>query len=92
MINNILVSIAPDENWSKRFKDRGWPIIDDDIKAQLGTTITHRTLAKLFTDRGARLDRTYQLNTGGNTNFANMLNRSRLRCKKVKYRKHLNFL
>jgi myo-inositol-1-phosphate synthase len=82
-INNIPVFIASDENWSKRFKDRGLPIIGDDIKAQLGATITHRTLAKLFMDRGVKLDRTYQLNTGGNTDFSNMLNRSRLRSKKI---------
>jgi len=82
-INNMPVFIASDEKWSKRFKDRGLPIIGDDIKAQLGATITHRTLARLFMDRGVKLDRTYQLNTGGNTDFANMLNRSRLKSKKV---------
>ena len=83
LINNIPVFIASDEKWAKRFKDRGLPIIGDDIKAQLGATITHRTLTRLFRDRGVKLDRTYQLNTGGNTDFLNMLNRSRLGSKKV---------
>ncbi len=83
LINNIPVFIASDENWSKRFKDKGLPIIGDDIKAQLGATITHRTLTRLFRDRGVKLDRTYQLNTGGNTDFLNMLNRSRLSSKKI---------
>jgi len=82
-INNIPVFIASDEKWAKRFKDKGLPIIGDDIKAQLGATITHRTLTRLFRDRGVKLDRTYQLNTGGNTDFSNMLNRSRLRSKKI---------
>ncbi len=83
LINNIPVFIASDEKWAKRFKDRGLPIIGDDIKAQLGATITHRTLTRLFRDRGVKLDRTYQLNTGGNTDFLNMLNRSRLSSKKI---------
>jgi len=82
-INNMPVFIASDEKWAKRFKDRGLPIIGDDIKAQLGATITHRTLTRLFRDRGVKLDRTYQLNTGGNTDFSNMLNQSRLRSKKI---------
>ncbi len=82
-INNIPVFIASDEKWAQRFRDKGLPIIGDDIKAQLGATITHRTLARLFRDRGVKLDRTYQLNTGGNTDFSNMLNKSRLRSKKI---------
>ena len=82
-INNIPVFIASDEKWAQRFRDKGLPIVGDDIKAQLGATITHRTLARLFEDRGVKLDRTYQLNTGGNTDFSNMLNKSRLRSKKI---------
>ena len=82
-INNIPVFIASDEKWAQRFRDKGLPIVGDDIKAQLGATITHRTLARLFRDRGVKLDRTYQLNTGGNTDFSNMLNKSRLRSKKI---------
>lgn len=82
-INNIPVFIASDEKWAQRFRDKGLPIIGDDIKAQLGATITHRTLTRLFRDRGVKLDRTYQLNTGGNTDFSNMLNRSRLSSKKI---------
>ena len=82
-INNIPVFIASDEKWAQRFKDKGLPIIGDDIKAQLGATITHRTLARLFRDRGVKLDRTYQLNTGGNTDFSNMLNKSRLISKRI---------
>jgi len=82
-INNIPVFIASDEKWAQRFRDKGLPIIGDDIKAQLGATITHRTLVRLFRDRGVKLDRTYQLNTGGNTDFSNMLNRSRLSSKKI---------
>ncbi|KXS44889.1 inositol-3-phosphate synthase [Methanolobus zinderi] len=81
-INNMPVFIASDPTWAKRFEEKGIPIIGDDIKAQLGATITHRTLADLFNKRGVRLDRTYQLNTGGNTDFLNMLNRSRLASKK----------
>jgi myo-inositol-1-phosphate synthase len=83
LINNIPVFIASDEKWAQRFRDKGLPIIGDDIKAQLGATITHRTLTRLFRDRGVKLDRTYQLNTGGNTDFSNMLNKSRLRSKKI---------
>jgi len=82
-INNIPVFIASDEKWAQRFRDKGLPIIGDDIKAQLGATITHRTLVRLFRDRGVKLDRTYQLNTGGNTDFSNMLNKSRLSSKKI---------
>jgi len=81
-INNMPVFIASDAEWAKRFEDAGLPIIGDDIKSQLGATIVHRTLANLFKKRGVKLERTYQLNTGGNTDFLNMLNRSRLASKK----------
>lgn len=81
-INCMPVFIASDPEWAARFKEKGLPIIGDDIKAQLGATITHRTLATLFKRRGVKIDRTYQLNTGGNTDFLNMLNRSRLASKK----------
>ncbi len=82
-INNIPVFIASDPEWAGRFKKKGLPLIGDDIKAQLGATITHRTLTDLFKMRGVKLDRTYQLNTGGNTDFLNMLNRDRLASKKT---------
>lgn len=82
-VNNIPVFIASDPQWAQRFQAAGLPIIGDDIKAQLGATITHRTLAELFNHRGVHLDRTYQLNTGGNTDFLNMLNRARLNTKKT---------
>ncbi|MBI4843520.1 MAG: inositol-3-phosphate synthase [Nitrospirae bacterium] len=82
-VNNMPVFIASDPEWAKRFKEKGLPVIGDDIKAQIGATITHRALADLFTKRGVTLDRTYQLNTGGNTDFLNMLNRSRLVSKKT---------
>lgn len=81
-INNIPVFIASNPKWAKRFKESNLPIIGDDIKAQLGATITHRTLVDLFKKRGVKIDRTYQLNTGGNTDFLNMLNRRRLVSKK----------
>ncbi len=81
-INNIPVFIASDPEWARRFEEKNIPIIGDDIKAQLGATITHRTLTDLFKKRGVKLERTYQLNTGGNTDFLNMLNRSRLSSKK----------
>ena len=81
-INNIPVFIASDPQWADRFARKGIPIIGDDIKSQLGATITHRVLTDLFKKRGVRLERTYQLNTGGNTDFLNMLNRSRLSSKK----------
>lgn len=81
-INNIPVFIASDPLWAKRFEEKGIPLIGDDIKSQLGATITHRVLANLFRNRGVKLDRTYQLNTGGNTDFLNMLNRHRLASKK----------
>lgn len=81
-INNMPVFIASKPEWANKFAEKGIPIIGDDIKAQLGATITHRTLVDLFRKRGVKLDRTYQLNTGGNTDFLNMLNRSRLASKK----------
>ena len=81
-INNMPVFIASDPAWAERFRRRGLPVIGDDVKAQLGATITHRVLADLFRQRGVKLDRTYQLNTGGNTDFLNMLNRDRLASKK----------
>jgi myo-inositol-1-phosphate synthase len=82
-VNNIPVFIASDPHWSNKFKEKNIPLIGDDIKAQLGATITHRTLTDLFKKRGVKLERTYQLNTGGNTDFLNMLNRNRLKSKKV---------
>ena len=82
-INCIPVFIVSDTKWAKRFEQKGIPCIGDDIKAQVGATITHRTLTKLFSDRGVKIDRTYQLNTGGNTDFLNMLNRNRLASKKI---------
>ena len=81
-INNIPVFIASDPEWAGRFKEKNVPIIGDDIKSQLGATITHRVLTDLFKKRGVKIDRTYQLNTGGNTDFLNMLNRHRLYSKK----------
>lgn len=81
-VNNMPVFIASNPKWAARFAEKGLPIIGDDIKAQLGATITHRTLVDLFRKRGVKLERTYQLNTGGNTDFLNMLNRSRLASKK----------
>jgi myo-inositol-1-phosphate synthase len=82
-INNIPVFIASNPDWARRFEAARVPIIGDDIKAQLGATIVHRVLTDLFAKRGVRLDRTYQLNTGGNTDFLNMSNRSRLKSKKI---------
>jgi myo-inositol-1-phosphate synthase len=82
-VNCIPVFIAKSEYWQKRFIDRGLPIIGDDIKSQVGATITHRVLTRLFSDRGVRIDRTYQLNFGGNTDFLNMLERERLDSKKI---------
>jgi len=81
-LNNIPVFIASNPEWANKFKERNLPVIGDDIKAQLGATITHRTLADLFKKRGVKIERTYQLNTGGNTDFLNMLNRTRLTSKK----------
>jgi myo-inositol-1-phosphate synthase len=83
MVNCIPVFIASSEYWGKRFQDAGLPIIGDDIKSQVGATILHRTITSLFVDRGVRLDRTYQLNFGGNTDFMNMLERERLESKKI---------
>jgi len=82
-INCMPVFIASHSEWGRRFQERDIPIVGDDIKAQLGATILHRTLTQLFIDRGVRIDRTYQLNTGGNTDFLNMLNQNRLRSKKI---------
>jgi myo-inositol-1-phosphate synthase len=82
-VNCMPVFIGSDEGWARRFEEAGVPIIGDDIKAQLGATIVHRVLTDLFKKRGVKLDRTYQLNTGGNTDFLNMLERSRLASKKV---------
>jgi myo-inositol-1-phosphate synthase len=82
-INCIPVFIASNPVWAKRFEDAGLPVIGDDIKAQIGATITHRTLVNLFLDRGMKVERTYQLNTGGNTDFLNMLERERLTYKKI---------
>lgn len=83
LVNCIPVFIAKEKYWQKRFEERGLPIIGDDIKSQVGATITHRVLTRLFEDRGVRLDRTYQLNFGGNTDFLNMLERERLESKKI---------
>jgi len=82
-VNCMPVFIASDEEWARRFEEAGVPIIGDDIKAQLGATIVHRVLTDLFHKRGVKLDRTYQLNTGGNTDFLNMLERKRLASKKI---------
>jgi myo-inositol-1-phosphate synthase len=82
-VNALPVFIASDPVWAKKFEDAGVPIIGDDIKSQVGATITHRVMAKLFEDRGVVLDRTYQLNVGGNMDFKNMLERERLESKKV---------
>ncbi len=82
LINNMPVFIASDPEWGRRFEKKGIPIIGDDIKSQLGATIVHRVLTNLFKMRGVKLERTYQLNTGGNTDFLNMLDISRLALKK----------
>lgn len=82
-VNCIPVFIARESYWQKRFADSGLPVIGDDIKSQVGATITHRVLTRLFRDRGVKLERTYQLNFGGNTDFYNMLERERLESKKV---------
>src|SRR5512136_1537428 len=82
-VNCIPVFIAREKYWQGRFEERGLPVIGDDIKSQVGATITHRVLTSLFEDRGVRLDRTYQLNFGGNTDFLNMLERERLESKKI---------
>jgi myo-inositol-1-phosphate synthase len=82
-VNCIPVFIASDPKWQRRFQERNVPIIGDDIKSQVGATIVHRVLANLFRERGVRLDRTYQLNFGGNSDFQNMLERDRLESKKL---------
>jgi myo-inositol-1-phosphate synthase len=82
-VNALPVFIASDPVWAQKFVDAGVPIIGDDIKSQVGATITHRVMAKLFEDRGVVLDRTYQLNVGGNMDFKNMLERDRLESKKI---------
>lgn len=82
-VNAIPVFIASSEYWSERFRQKNLPIIGDDIKSQVGATILHRVLTSLFVDRGVRLDRTYQINFGGNTDFLNMLERERLESKKI---------
>jgi len=82
-VNGIPVFIASSEYWAKRFRDAKLPILGDDIKSQVGATILHRELATLFVDRGVKIDRTYQLNFGGNTDFLNMLERERLESKKI---------
>jgi myo-inositol-1-phosphate synthase len=83
MINCVPVFLASDDVWAGKFRRAGVPIIGDDIKSQVGATIVHRALARLFADRGVGLDRTYQLNTGGNTDFLNMLEHGRLKSKKI---------
>ena len=82
-VNALPVFIASDPVWAKKFEDAGVPIVGDDIKSQIGATITHRVMAKLFEDRGVVLDRTFQLNVGGNMDFKNMLERDRLESKKI---------
>ena len=82
-VNCLPVFIASDPQWAQKFRDAGLPIVGDDIKSQVGATITHRVMARLFEDRGVRLDRTYQLNVGGDMDFMNMLERSRLESKKI---------
>jgi myo-inositol-1-phosphate synthase len=83
MVNCVPVFIASDPEWARKFRDAGLPVVGDDIKSQVGATIVHRTLTRLFGDRGVSLDRTYQLNTGGNTDFLNMKDLDRLKSKKV---------
>ena len=83
LINCIPVFIASNPRWAARFAKKGIPLVGDDVKGQVGATILHRTLARLFVERGAIIDRTYQLNVGGNTDFLNMLNQDRLKMKKI---------
>jgi len=83
LVNCIPVFIAREKYWSKRFEEKELPVIGDDIKSQVGATITHRVLTRLFRERGVKLERTYQLNFGGNTDFYNMLERERLESKKI---------
>lgn len=82
-VNCVPCFVVSDEAWAEKFRRAGLPCVGDDIKAQVGATITHRTLAKLFVDRGVKIESTYQLNTAGNTDFLNMLNRDRLASKKI---------
>jgi myo-inositol-1-phosphate synthase len=82
-VNGIPVFIAREQYWQRRFQERGLPVIGDDVKSQVGATILHRVLTRLFQDRGVRIDRTYQLNFGGNMDFYNMLERERLESKKI---------
>jgi myo-inositol-1-phosphate synthase len=83
LINCMPVFIVSNPEWGRRFAEQKIPVVGDDVKAQLGATILHRALAQIFVDRGVTIDRTYQLNTGGNTDFLNMLNQSRLRSKRI---------
>src|SRR2546425_12204531 len=83
MVNCMPVFLAREEYWNERFQDKGLPIIGDDIKSQVGATITHRVLTSLFRERGVHLDKTMQLNVGGNSDFLNMLERERLESKKI---------
>src|SRR6478672_4480733 len=83
LVNCIPVFIAREDYWQRRFIEKGLPLIGDDIKSQVGATITHRVLTRLFAERGVKIDRTYQLNFGGNTDFLNMLERDRLESKKI---------
>jgi myo-inositol-1-phosphate synthase len=83
MVNCMPAFIASDKEWARRFEERNVPIVGDDIKSQVGATIVHRVLARLLQERGVQLEQTYQLNTGGNTDFLNMLERHRLKTKKV---------
>jgi myo-inositol-1-phosphate synthase len=83
LINCMPSFIVSDPKWARRFEGKNIPIVGDDVKSQMGATIIHRMLARLFEDRGVRLDRTYQINTGGNTDFLNMLNRNRLKNKRI---------
>jgi myo-inositol-1-phosphate synthase len=83
MVNAIPVFIASDPKWAKRFEEKNLPVLGDDYKGMVGATIVHRTLAKLCDSRGTRIDRTYQINVGGNSDFSNMLERKRLQSKKI---------
>lgn len=83
LVNCVPVFIASDPKWAARFRNKNLPIVGDDIKSQVGATITHRVLTRLMGDRGVRLERTYQLNTGGNTDFLNMLEQTRLKSKRI---------
>ncbi len=89
-VNCIPVFLASNAKWRKRFEDRKLPIVGDDVKSQVGATIVHRVLTSLFKERGVRLDRTYQLNFGGNTDFLNMLDRERLKSKKISKTQSVN--